>query len=133
MSSGSSSSMLSPRNDKTAMSIRTNTIAFIDWMEDFQEGKDKISLSDWFRSVDDHSRSKTANKYKQTRQADQRLEGQTSTNTSTNTDTWHGKWLFLTSSPKQRNKLRNFHGMLLDLALNNLMELGPDFNTPIMD
>ena len=122
-----SSSMLSPSNDKTAMSIRTNTIAFIDWMGDFQEGGDKISLSDWFRSVDNHSRRKTANKYKQTRQVDQRLEGQT----STNIDTLHGKWLFLTSSPKQRNKLRNFHGMLLDLALNNLMELGPDFNRRI--
>ena len=93
----SSASMLDPKNDKTAMSIRTNTIAFIDWMEDFQENEDYISITDWIKSISIKP----------------------------------GKWLFLSSSPKQRNRLRNFHSMLMDLILNNIMELGADNNRRI--
>lgn len=93
-----SSSMLDPKNEKTAMSIRTNTIAFIDWMEDFKETKNLISISDWIKE----------------------------------SEAQKGRWLFLSSSPKQRNKLRNFHSMLLDLIINNLMELGPDFTRRIV-
>lgn len=90
-------SMLDPKNDKTAMSIRTNTIAFIDWMEDVKESEDLISISEWVKSLNNAP----------------------------------GKWLFLTSTPKQRNRLRNFHSMLLDLIMNNIMELGPDINRRI--
>lgn len=93
----SASSMLDPKNDKTAMSIRTNTIAFIDWMEDFKETEDLVSISEWVRSIN-------------------------------NTQ---GKWLFLTATPKQRNRLRNFHSMLLDLIMNNIMELVPDIKRRI--
>lgn len=44
-----SSSLLDPKNEKTAMSIRTNTIAFINWMKSFKETEDNISIVDWFK------------------------------------------------------------------------------------
>ena len=91
-----SASMLDPNNDKTAMSIRTNTIAFIDWMENFIESEQKCSIDQWFSNLQDG-----------------------------------GRWLFLRSSPKQRVALRNFHSMLLDLCINQLMELGVDHNRRI--
>jgi type IV secretory pathway TraG/TraD family ATPase VirD4 len=43
-----SASMLDPSNEKTAMSVRTNTIAFISWMENFKETENKVSISKWF-------------------------------------------------------------------------------------
>lgn len=43
-----SAAMFNPSNEKTAMSIRTNTIAFIGWMENFKETENKISISKWF-------------------------------------------------------------------------------------
>ncbi len=89
-----SSSMLDPNNEKTAMSVRTNTIAFIDWMENFRDGNRKISLSNWF--------------------TEKRLA--------------KGSWLFLKSSPKQRTKLKAFYSMLLDLSINQIMELGEDYD-----
>ncbi|MGV2433438.1 MAG UNVERIFIED_CONTAM: type IV secretion system DNA-binding domain-containing protein [Rickettsiaceae bacterium] len=42
-----SSSMLDPGNERTAMSLRTNTIAFIGWMENFQESDNKFSITQW--------------------------------------------------------------------------------------
>ncbi len=92
-----SASMLDPNNEKTAMSVRTNTIAFIDWMENFREGQRKLSLSNWF--------------------SEKKLE--------------RGSWLFFKSTPKQRTKLRNFYSMLLDLCINQIMELGQDYDRRI--
>lgn len=49
LSKTASASLLDPKNEKTAMSIRTNTIAFIDWMENFKETENKISIKGWFK------------------------------------------------------------------------------------
>ena len=92
-----SSSMLDPNNEKTAMSVRTNTIAFIDWMENFRESNRKISISEWFH--------------------DKKLS--------------KGSWLFFKSSPKQRVKVRSFYSMLLDLSINQIMELGENYDRRI--
>ncbi len=94
-----SASILDPKNDKTAMSVRTNTIAFIDWMENFHETDNKCSISKWFSQL-------VQNKE--------------------NPAKISGRWFFLRSFPKQRVALRSFHSMLLDLSINHLMELGED-------
>lgn len=98
LKSTASSSVLDPKNERTAMSVRTNTIAFIEWMKDYNETEPSISLSYWFNAIkneDEHEK---------------------------------GKWLFLTSSPSQRNRLQSFHSMLFDLILSHVMELGADPN-----
>jgi type IV conjugative transfer system coupling protein TraD len=91
----SSSSLLDPKNDKTAMSIRTNTIAFIEWMEYLTESGEKFSMQDWvYNSV----KSKSSG------------------------------WLFLTSTPEQRSMLSPLFRVMIELFVNSLMELGPDYN-----
>jgi type IV conjugative transfer system coupling protein TraD len=99
-----SSAMLDPANDKTAMSIRTNTIAFIDWMENFIERENKCSITSWFELLRNDGT------------ADNKSASQT------------GSWIFLRASPKERTTLRTFYSMLLDLSINRLMELGPDMD-----
>ena len=94
-------SLMDPGNERTAMSIRTNTIAFIDWIEKFKETEKKITISSWIRNLSDVSNEKHKT-----------------------TSPKQLPWLFLKSSPKQRIKNRNFHSTLLDLAMNHVMELG---------
>lgn len=99
-----SAAMLDPGNDKTAMSIRTNTIAFIDWMEHFIEREHKCSITSWFERL--------------------KIDNITDKNSTSQA----GCWIFLKSSPKERTTLRSFHSMLLDLSINRIMELGPDMD-----
>ncbi len=45
-------SLLDPKNDKTAMSIRTNTIAFTKWLAYLKESENAFDVSSWVNSID---------------------------------------------------------------------------------
>ncbi|MCC2646651.1 MAG: traD, partial [Rickettsiaceae bacterium] len=87
--------LLDPKSEKTAMSIRTNTIAFTKWLPYLHDSNKKFEVSSWVESL-----------FKD------------------NSD----KKLFLTCTPKQRVIMRPLFSMLLDLVINSLMDLGPDYN-----
>jgi type IV conjugative transfer system coupling protein TraD len=97
-----SGNLLDPKNEKTAMSIRTNTIAYISWMKNFREKGKKISLTNWFRELEDSS-----------------------------DESFRGKWLFLTARPDERVVLRGFYTMILDLLINKVMSLEPNMDRRI--
>jgi len=46
-----SHSMLDPSNEKTALSIRTNTIAYLDWLKQIKSTLNKISLVNWIKAA----------------------------------------------------------------------------------
>lgn len=43
-------SIMDPNNEKTALSVRTNTLAYLDWMESMKDSLNKVSISDWIRN-----------------------------------------------------------------------------------
>lgn len=96
-----SSSLLNPAGDRTAMSIRSNTIAFINWLEYLPETgkKPKFTLKDWIPDTIKHN-------------------GQ---DNKTN-----GRWLFIAARPEERSLLRPLQSLMLDLAILSLQKLEPD-------
>ncbi len=98
-----SSSLLNPAGDRTAMSIRSNTIAFINWLEYLPETgkKPKFTLKHWIPD--------TISK-----------EGKDSK--------INGRWLFIAARPEERTLLRPLQSLMLDLAILSLQKLEPDHN-----
>ncbi len=93
-----SSTLLDPAGDRTAMSIRSNTISFISWLAILQEsGGKSFTIKDWIKDT-------------------------------INQDEHNGRWLFISSRPEERTTLRPLQSILLDLAVLSLQKLTPDPN-----
>jgi len=92
-----SSALLDPAGDRTAMSIRSNAIAFLGWMEYLPETdtKLKFALKDWI------------------------------VNTTKNDGKLRGRWLFIASRPEERTIMKPLQSLLLDLAVLSIQQLEP--------
>lgn len=102
-----SSSLLSPANDRTAMSIRSNTISFINWLEYLPEAhsaegsKSKFTIKDWIADTINASEAHALNK------------------------DISGRWLFISSRPEERTLMKPLQSILLDLACLSIQKLEP--------
>lgn len=96
-----SSALLDPAGDRTAMSIRSNTISFISWLGILQESqsheKSSFTIKDWIKDT-------------------------------INQEQHSGRWLFISSRSEERTTLRPLQSILLDLAVLSLQQLTPDSN-----
>lgn len=116
------SALLDPAGDRTAMSIRSNTISFISWLGILQETNDQDSLrslrsftiKDW---VKDTLVQKTHNSI-----ANPNAESTIAAVEAVNP----GRWLFISSRPQERTTLKPLQSILLDLAVLSLQQLSPN-------
>ena len=103
-----SSALLSPAGDRTAMSIRSNTISFINWLEYLPEAcsdkdnKNKFTIKDWIPDTinanEAHSHHRDIS----------------------------GRWLFISSRPEERALMKPLQSILLDLVCLSIQKLEPD-------
>jgi type IV conjugative transfer system coupling protein TraD len=90
-----SASLISPKNDKTAFSIRSTLVTYTDWLTYLKpqnEHQENFSIKNWMSKIDQEQSC---------------------------------SWLFLTAAPNQRKLLEPLLRIWMDVALSNLMNLQP--------
>lgn len=104
-----SSDLLDPAGDRTAMSIRSNTISFINWLECISETQNKGSEATVLPAAS--SASFTIKDW---------------VNDTINNKEHQGRWLFISSRAQERTTLKPLQSLLLDLTVLSLQQLSPD-------
>ncbi len=120
-----SSSLLSPAGDRTAMSIRSNTIAFLNWLEYLPEtnvntqthANPKFTIKDWIADTARGEQNPNPHRCPHSKQNQKR--------DNAINDAVNSRWLFITSSPEERTMMKPLQSLLLDLAVLSIQQLQP--------